>query len=107
MDDTELYYNQWNPVTNPPRWYHCRACNGMGFDPYRWDCEPCDGSGYRWEWFASIGWVSLKTKWFLVELFVNLKRFPVHRCGTCHRWYWEFSKWPLCPDEHCPGSFPF
>lgn len=98
------YYAQWDPEVNRPRWYHCRACNGMGSDPYGLPCEACSGSGYTLRIVAWLSKQPIRAKWQF-DLFRN--HFPVRRCKDCGRFYWDAQRYHLCPDDNCPGSLPF
>lgn len=40
-------YIEWDNVVFPPKPWECRACNGLGYNPYEM-CEDCNGSGIRW-----------------------------------------------------------
>ena len=82
------YYDAWNPDINKPRWHHCRTCNGMGHDPYRYDCPDCDASGIR---FASICWLAARWQWL---------RYTVHGLRF---WIWDNGYWSICRECHRPN----
>lgn len=103
MDGKQDWLDAWNPTKNPPRWYHCKACNGQGCHPYG---EPCDCHyGYKYAFISEINSFITKQDMNFQEFKCWLRAFPLHRCHECGKWYW--SDVELCPNINCGGSLPF
>lgn len=80
-DDVPIeHYEQWDPKLNPPSFFDCRECNGMGSDPYNYECERCGGTGKRFMFANSFTWLffwpMLLTEWY--------RRNFYHCC--CGKW---------------------
>lgn len=103
MEHKQDWLDDWNPAKNPPRWYHCKTCNGQGVFPYG---KPCTCyNGYKYAFVEMVMAFIVRQEMNFQEFKRWLRAFPLRRCSVCKKWYW--SDTDLCPDENCAGNCPF